>query len=176
MRTVSVLAFLATLFLFSGCGEKSTPTDAKASAATASSTSTATSTTPPTRAAGDGPPALPEGTAFESTASGLKYAKIKSGGGAGPSAGQTVEVHYTGWLESNGARFDSSVDRGKAFSFVLGEGQVIKGWDEGVALMKVGEKYRLVIPAALGYGTRGAGGVIPPNATLVFDVELLGIR
>lgn len=90
-------------------------------------------------------------------------------------AGKTVSVHYTGWLE-NGNKFDSSVDRGQLFSFPLGAGRVIKGWDEGVQGMKVGGKRKLTIPSDLGYGSRGAGGVIPPNATLIFDVELLGIR
>jgi FKBP-type peptidyl-prolyl cis-trans isomerase len=86
-----------------------------------------------------------------------------------------VSVHYTGWLE-NGTKFDSSKDRGTPFSFALGGGQVIRGWDEGVAGMKIGGKRRLTIPADLGYGASGAGGVIPPNATLVFEVELLGVK
>ncbi len=93
-----------------------------------------------------------------------------------PKVGQRVTVHYTGWLDDNGKpgqKFDSSVDRGQAFTFTIGVGQVIKGWDQGVMEMKVGEKCRLTIPAALGYGSRGAGAVIPPNATLIFDVELL---
>jgi FKBP-type peptidyl-prolyl cis-trans isomerase len=107
------------------------------------------------------------------TASGLQYEVLKEGDGAVAKAGQTVAVHYTGWL-TNGTKFDSSVDRGQPFQFVLGTGQVIKGWDEGVAGMKVGEKRKLTIPSNLGYGDRGAGNVIPPNATLVFDVELLG--
>jgi FKBP-type peptidyl-prolyl cis-trans isomerase len=109
------------------------------------------------------------------TASGLKYQVLKVGNGAVATAGQTVTVHYTGWL-TDGTKFDSSVDRGQPFQFTLGAGQVIKGWDEGVAGMKVGEQRTLTIPPDLGYGDRGAGGVIPPNATLVFDVELLGVQ
>lgn len=109
------------------------------------------------------------------TASGLEYWDIKQGTGDTAKAGQKVKVHYTGWLES-GKKFDSSVDRGEPFQFSLGAGQVIKGWDEGVAGMKVGGKRQLKIPASLGYGARGAGGVIPPNATLIFDVELLDTK
>jgi FKBP-type peptidyl-prolyl cis-trans isomerase len=109
------------------------------------------------------------------TASGLKYVDQAVGTGDVAVAGKTVSVHYTGWLE-NGKKFDSSVDRGQPFSFPLGAGRVIKGWDEGVQGMKVGGKRKLTIPSDLGYGSRGAGGVIPPNATLIFDVELLGIR
>ena len=108
------------------------------------------------------------------TSSGLQYIDLKIGTGATAQAGQTVTVHYTGWLE-NGKKFDSSVDRGQPFSFPLGAGRVIKGWDEGVKGMKVGGKRKLIIPSNLGYGARGAGGVIPPNATLIFAVELLGV-
>jgi peptidylprolyl isomerase len=108
------------------------------------------------------------------TPSGLKYVDIKQGDGATPQKGQTVVVHYTGTLE-DGTKFDSSRDRSRPFSFKLGVGQVIQGWDEGIASMKVGGRRQLIIPADLGYGPRGAGGVIPPNATLIFDVELLKV-
>jgi FKBP-type peptidyl-prolyl cis-trans isomerase len=109
------------------------------------------------------------------TSSGLKYVDQVLGTGDVAIAGKTITVHYTGWLE-NGKKFDSSVDRGQPFSFPLGGGRVIKGWDEGVQGMKVGGKRKLTIPSDLGYGSRGAGGVIPANATLVFDVELLGVK
>ena len=109
------------------------------------------------------------------TASGLRITDIEVGDGAEATAGQTVVVHYRGTLE-DGTQFDASYDRGKPFSFPLGAGRVIKGWDEGVQGMKVGGKRKLVIPPDLGYGARGAGGVIPPNATLIFDVELLDIK
>ncbi|WP_342776534.1 FKBP-type peptidyl-prolyl cis-trans isomerase [Nitrospira lenta] len=109
------------------------------------------------------------------TSSGLQYIDQAVGTGDTATAGQTVSVHYTGWL-TNGKKFDSSVDRGQPFSFRLGVGQVIKGWDEGVQGMKIGGKRKLTIPSNLGYGARGAGGLIPPHATLVFDVELLGVQ
>ncbi|MGJ0533484.1 FKBP-type peptidyl-prolyl cis-trans isomerase [Methylocystis sp.] len=110
---------------------------------------------------------------------GLQYKDTKVGTGATPKIGQTAVVHYTGWLYNNGEKgkkFDSSRDRGQPFEFPLGQGQVIKGWDEGVETMKVGGKRTLVIPPELGYGARGAGGVIPPNAWLIFDVELVGVK
>jgi peptidylprolyl isomerase len=113
------------------------------------------------------------------TASGLQITDTKVGSGATPKTGQTCVMHYTGWLYENGAKgakFDSSLDRGEPFEFQIGMGQVIKGWDEGVASMQVGGKRTLIIPPQLGYGARGAGGVIPPNATLIFDVELLGVK
>jgi len=113
------------------------------------------------------------------TASGLKIIDLKVGTGPSPRTGQTCVMHYTGWLYENGAKgkkFDSSVDRGDPFEFKIGVHQVIAGWDEGVATMKVGGKRTLIIPPELGYGERGAGNAIPPNATLIFDVELLGIK
>ena len=116
---------------------------------------------------------------FMTTSSGLQIQDTQVGTGATPQRGQTCVMHYTGWLYVNGMKgkkFDSSVDRGEPFEFPIGAGRVIKGWDEGVATMKVGGKRTLIIPPALGYGERGAGGVIPPNATLMFDVELLGVK
>lgn len=109
------------------------------------------------------------------TDSGLQYKDLEEGTGETPQRGQTVTVHYTGTL-LNGKKFDSSRDRGQPFQFKIGVGQVIKGWDEGVGTMKVGGRRELIIPPELGYGASGAGGVIPPNATLVFDVELLGVK
>lgn len=114
------------------------------------------------------------GSQLVTTESGLQYEDIVVGDGASPTTGQKVKVHYTGTL-ADGTKFDSSLDRNRPFEFQIGVGQVIKGWDEGVATMAVGGKRKLVIPADLGYGARGAGGVIPPNATLIFDVELLKI-
>jgi peptidylprolyl isomerase len=113
------------------------------------------------------------------TPSGLRIIDVKPGTGPVPRAGQTVTVNYTGWLfvdGKKGKKFDSSLDRGEPFSFTLGEGQVIKGWDEGLATMHVGGKRTLIIPPDLGYGASGAGGDIPPGATLIFDVDLLGVK
>jgi peptidylprolyl isomerase len=113
------------------------------------------------------------------TPSGLSYEDTVVGTGASPTKGQTCVMHYTGWLWVNsakGGKFDSSLDRGKPFEFPLGQGRVIKGWDEGVASMKIGGKRTLLIPPQLGYGERGAGAAIPPNATLLFEVELLSVR
>jgi FKBP-type peptidyl-prolyl cis-trans isomerase len=123
----------------------------------------------------DRSPACREEQAVITTSSGLQYEDLNVGTGPEAHSGQTVQVHYTGWL-TDGKKFDSSLDRGSPFSFPLGAGRVIKGWDEGVAGMKVGGKRKLLIPASLGYGARGAGGVIPPNADLVFEVELLAVR
>jgi peptidylprolyl isomerase len=126
-----------------------------------------------------GAPTAASAQATVTTPSGLKITDSKVGTGATPKAGQTCVMHYTGWLYENGQKgkkFDSSVDRGQPFKFPIGRGRVIPGWDEGVATMKVGGKRTLIIPPDLGYGARGAGGVIPPNATLIFDVELLGVE
>jgi peptidylprolyl isomerase len=120
-----------------------------------------------------------QGSTMTTTSSGLQFEDTVVGTGAAPQTGQTCVMHYTGWLYQDGkkgAKFDSSLDRGKPFEFPLGMGRVIKGWDEGVASMKIGGKRTLIIPPTLGYGARGAGGVIPPNATLMFDVELLGVK
>ena len=125
------------------------------------------------------PSAFAQGSKTMTTDSGLKITDTLAGTGASPKTGQTCVMHYTGWLYENGQKgkkFDSSLDRGQPFPFKIGVGQVIRGWDEGVASMKVGGKRTLIIPPQLGYGARGAGGVIPPNATLLFEVELLEVR
>ena len=153
---------------------------------TATDTAATTDTAPPPAAVAthEAAPAATQGAAMdtfamptnlETTASGLQYSVDKPGTGVQPQTGQTVLVHYTGWL-TDGTKFDSSRDRGEPLEFPVGTGRVIKGWDEAVGGMKVGEQRTLVIPASLGYGARGAGGVIPPNATLVFKVELVGVR
>jgi len=125
------------------------------------------------------PAASADEEGFTKTKTGLQYKDTKEGTGAQPQTGQTCTMHYSGWLYKDGQKgkkFDSSVDRGTPFPFAIGEGQVIKGWDEGVATMKVGGKRTLVIPPDLGYGSRGSGRAIPPNATLLFEVELLGVK
>ena len=122
---------------------------------------------------------MAEGGKMTTTKSGLNYNDEKVGTGVEATAGKQVSVHYTGWLNDNGKKgkkFDSSLDRGQPFVFPLGAGRVIRGWDEGVAGMKIGGKRTLMIPSALGYGARGAGGDIPPNAYLIFDVELLDVK
>ena len=115
------------------------------------------------------------GISEQTSASGIHYFILRPGAGASPQPGQTVGVHYTGWL-ANGTKFDSSVDRGTLFTFAVGVGKVIKGWDEAVLAMKLGEKRQIHVPPSLAYGDRGAGGVIPPGATLTFDVELVELR
>jgi peptidylprolyl isomerase len=129
-------------------------------------------------ATGSSTSALAQGKTM-TTSSGLQITDSVIGTGATPKTGQTCVMHYTGWLYVNGVKgkkFDSSVDRGQPFEFPIGAGRVIRGWDEGVATMKIGGKRTLIIPPALGYGASGAGGVIPPNATLIFDVELLAVK
>ena len=160
IEPASVIA-VASAALLAGCIASSAPTQVEAQAQ------------PEAKAAPQ-----PEAKFF-SLASGLKIADIKVGTGASPKRGQICVMHYTGWLYQNGqkgTKFDSSVDRGQPFEFPLGLGQVIKGWDEGVATMKVGGKRTLIIPPDLGYGARGAGGSIPPHSTLIFEVELLALK
>ncbi len=165
--TVLIPAILALLGLATGPGAKAQ--DPASVAATPTTADTSATATP-------APKAKKKKAEAEviTTPSGLKYQVLKTGKGSFAMKGQMVSVHYTGWL-TDGTKFDSSVDRGQPFRFTLGAGQVIQGWDIGVAGMRVGEKRKLTIPPDLGYGAAGAGGVIPPNATLVFDVELLGI-
>lgn len=167
MRWIPIALLVGSLAATAGCGgDQSTDTgSADGSNATSASTSAPS---------GDGPTKVAAGD-YKSGEEGLKYAILKPGDGKEAKDGDAVKVHYTGWLESNGKKFDSSVDRGEPFDFPLGGGQVIKGWDQGVKGMKVGEKRQLVIPAPLGYGESGAGADIPPHATLVFDVELLEV-
>lgn len=154
MRSVEkllVLFLFITAVAIAACSEKDAKTSAEAKPAAAAAPASAVT-----------------------TSSGLSYVDIVAGNGLQPTSGKPVKVHYTGWLE-NGTKFDSSVDRGEPFIFTVGVGEVIPGWDEGVMTMKVGGKRRLIVPSQLGYGAAGAGGVIPPNATLIFEVELLDV-
>jgi len=166
---------VALALSLAGCAGNS---KSKTSVSSVTSSTSATSTTPTTTA----PSGAASGTATTTAAAkevtmpnGLKYEDLKVGDGQIAESGMTAQVHYTGWL-TDGTKFDSSVDRGQPFSFKLGAGQVIRGWDEGVKGMRVGGKRKLTIPPDMGYGAAGAGGVIPPNATLIFDVELLGLQ
>lgn len=166
IKPIRALAAVVAMLAIAGCQESKTTSD--------SASTTATTTTPATPPAAA--PGATAGTEQEVTMpNGLKYQDLKVGDGTIAESGASVSVHYTGWL-TDGTKFDSSVDRGTPFSFRLGAGQVIRGWDEGVKGMRVGGKRKLTIPPDLGYGAEGAGGVIPPNATLVFDVELLGVQ
>jgi peptidylprolyl isomerase len=158
VRNVSLVALLFVL----ACSTESPPSGPNGKA-------------PAAKAVDNARPSSVAGIEAVTNASGLKSWVVKPGTGPAPARGQTVQVHYTGWLQ-DGTKFDSSLDKGRPFSFVLGAGEVIAGWDEGVAMMKVGEKRQFEIPPALGYGERGAGRVIPHNATLIFDVELIGIE
>lgn len=165
-RIRCLVAVLAVALV--GCNQSGSSTSSTSSSAPAPAGDAATS--PPA-----GSPAGQVAAAEVTLPSGLKYQDLQTGQGALAESGKNVSVHYTGWL-TDGSKFDSSVDRGQPFSFQLGAGQVIRGWDEGVKGMRVGGKRKLTIPPDLGYGERGAGGVIPPGATLVFDVELLGVE
>ncbi|HEX2173677.1 MAG TPA: FKBP-type peptidyl-prolyl cis-trans isomerase [Dehalococcoidia bacterium] len=170
-------AFAAAIVLLAaGCGSGASPAATVAPAKTAGTQPAAKpATSPAAKAAGLPSPSPSPVGPVQTTASGLQYQDLVVGTGPSPQPGQTAVVHYTGWL-TDGTKFDSSLDRGQPFPFPIGAGKVIRGWDEGVATMKVGGKRRLTIPAQLGYGPSGAGKVIPPNATLVFDVELLDVR
>ncbi len=164
---------MALVLSASGCGWG--PDETAPSASTGTGTTGGTGSTAPTTPTGGAPaaPAKVDPKDYKEMEGGLKYAILKEGAGEG-AGHNTVKVHYTGWLE-NGKKFDSSLDRGDPFSFELGHGAVIKGWDLGVKGMKVGEKRQLVIPSDLGYGAQGSGADIPPNSTLIFDVELVEI-
>ena len=169
-----ILRLLLALMLLAGVAGCQSDDTSKTETATTETAATETVATETTEGG-----ETTEGTAVDenevTTESGLKYVDYTVGDGASPKEGDTVTVHYSGFL-TDGTKFDSSVDRGQPFQFKIGVGQVIKGWDEGVMSMAIGGKRKLIIPPELGYGARGAGGVIPPNATLLFDVELLGIN
>lgn len=165
---------ISVCYLMVGCPEEGVPKASTTTQTTSTPVVTSTAVTIPAS-----PTATPTTTTSSgkviTTPSGLKYEDLKVGTGATPKAGQTVSVQYTGTLE-NGTKFDSSRDRGVPFEFQLGAGQVIPGWDEGLSTMKVGGRRKLIVPPNLGYGAAGAGGAIPPNATLIFDVELVGVK
>jgi peptidylprolyl isomerase len=187
-RIYWVVLGLATMLAAGGCshGKDASMSDQAAKdkkPAAAASTAQTASQTPSAQAVPETPaapkaPAGPTPTTpdqVKTTPSGLQYVDLVQGTGASPVAGQTMVVHYTGWL-TNGTKFDSSVDRGMPFQFPLGQHRVIAGWDEGVASMKVGGKRKLIVPPGLAYKDKGFPGVIPPNSTLIFEVELLGVR
>jgi peptidylprolyl isomerase len=175
-RTTWTLALVAVVALAVGACAKKAPEAPAPQAEPAKAEAPAPAPTPAAAVEAPAPEAAPASVGDKVKApSGLEYEILTVGNGVIPQPGQTVRVHYTGWL-TDGTKFDSSVDRGQPFQFVLGRGQVIKGWDEGLSTMRIGDKRKLTIPPELGYGPRGAGAVIPPDATLVFEVELLGIQ
>jgi len=171
MRIAVVLA-LPIAFALAGCQKTDSDTTSSTTAAAGGTASGTATPAPSTPAATTPAPTTQEVT----MASGLKYQDLMVGTGAEAQKGKRVTVHYTGWLQSDGTKFDSSLDRNEPFPFQLGTGSVIQGWDEGVAGMKVGGKRKLTIPPDMAYGARGYPPVIPPNSTLVFDVELLGVQ
>ena len=180
-RAILLVALVAPLALVSACGSDDGDTAKTATPAAQSPVAATAARGAGAAAAGPTatPAAVPASANVVTTPSGLKYIDIEPGSGAVIAAGQTAVVHYSGWLEENGqpgTKFDSSRDSGRPFSFPLGGRRVIRGWDEGVAGMKVGGKRRLIIPPDLGYGATGSPPRIPPNATLIFDVDLLEIR
>ena len=179
MRQLLILSILVCLACAKPAAETAGATTAPASdtdtAAAAASDTTPAEALVPTEDPGAAVDTFSMPSSPQTTPSGLTYTVDRPGTGAQPQRGQTVAVHYTGWL-TDGTKFDSSRDRGAPIEFPLGQGRVIPGWDEGIAMMRVGEKRTLVIPPDLAYGARGAGGVIPPNATLVFKVELMDVR
>ncbi len=169
----AIILALVLVLLVGGGGEKAVVAHPTGSSAATAGTPTPVGQTP--GATGPANPPVVSGQTVK-TPSGLKYVDFQAGTGESPQAGQTVVVNYTGWLQADGVKFDSSLDSGQPFSFPLGQGDVIKGWDEGVATMKVGGHRRLVIPPDLAYGAQGFAPAIPPDATLIFDVELLNIE
>src|SRR5262245_42512347 len=170
--SVMLVAILFSAIFASSCAEKEEPKNSNAAPASSSSPGTPTSSAPPASANSNAAPPAAAGKEIQ-TPSGLKYTDLVIGTAPSPKTGQQVSVHDTGTL-TNGRKFDSARDRGQPYEFRIGMGSVIKGWDEGLMSMKVGGKRKLVIPPALGYGAQGFPPAIPPNATLLFDVELVG--
>ncbi len=175
MKHVLLGLALVAIVLLAGCkaNEKSAASTGSSTSATAAPP--AATPAPETAVKPESPANAATDADLTTTPSGLKYKDLVAGDGPVAETGMTATVHYTGWL-TDGTKFDSSLDRGQPFSFQLGAGQVIRGWDEGVKGMRVGGKRKLVIPSNLGYGSQGAAGVIPPGATLVFEVQLLGVK
>lgn len=185
MRRIWTCVAALLLILAAACSSyNQAPTSAPQAAASPAQTISAAATALPDSCAGTpeavpsviaGVPTVPPDAKMVTTPSGLQYVDLKVGSGGAAKAGQTATVNYTGWL-TDGKKFDASSDHGQAFSFPLGSGQVIKGWDEGVVNMQIGGERLLIVPQSLGYGPRGAGGVIPPCATLIFDVQLVSLK